>query len=92
MNQPEELAELNALVKKIKEIDKGKDDRLSDDEVKYIKEVVSQWPHIQELLKERESWKGFLKIGRYLFWFIIGVFMLLTYIRENLPEGASPWR
>jgi hypothetical protein len=86
MNDPQELKVLKELYEKIKKTELTSVEELSNDEVKLLKEIAKNWPSIEKLIKEHEAWQGFFRIGKYLFWFVIGALMLFTYYRDLILE------
>jgi hypothetical protein len=64
-------------------------EKLTEQDIQTLKEVIRAWPEIQAGLKEREQWKGFISVGRVLFWLGIGVLSIFTYA-QTFGIGILP--
>jgi hypothetical protein len=82
MSDPNELRTLSDLYEKLLKLEPKETAEFSHEEIALLKEVAKNWPSINNLLKEHEAWRGFFRIGKYIFWFIIGASMLFTYYRD----------
>jgi hypothetical protein len=93
MLDPETVEILNEITKdyRDKKLQTRNASELKADELAMIKKVADNWSRVEEVVKAYESWQGFFRVGKYIFWFIIGLFMLLTYFKDFLGEVLKRW-
>jgi hypothetical protein len=80
MSEPKDLEALAALLRKLEELKiTNVTAELTREEIEIIREIKRRWPEIEETLRERQQYRGFLLVGRWVFWLMIGFFMIRTY-------------
>jgi hypothetical protein len=91
MLDPQTIKVLNDLAETYSDLKLKDVEALTPEQLRHLKKLADSAPAIEELVDTYRAWKGFFKIGRYIFWFIIGCLMLITYYKDLILEGVRRW-